>query len=268
VSETPRVLALDFDGVLCDGRPEYFETARRAYTAAWPGADVLGPASVADRFAAARPLVESGWEMPVLLHALVSGVPEACLVDRRAWQATARRLLAEAGVEPERLARALNEARDAWFARDPDGWLRHHTFYPGVGACVQRALEAGATAVVVTTKAERFARALLAEHDRRLASLPVIGREPDRTVPKADSLVRLAADQGLPPGAAGLWFVEDLLETLLAVRATARLGAARLFLAAWGYNTLEQRAAAGWTGHVALLSLADVAAPFAAWPRS
>jgi phosphoglycolate phosphatase-like HAD superfamily hydrolase len=268
VSDTPRVLALDFDGVLCDGRPEYFETARRAYAAAWPGADVRRAASVADRFAAARPLVESGWEMPVLLHALVSGVPEESLVDRRAWQSTAARLLAEAGAEPERLARALNEARDAWFGRDPDSWLRHHRFYPGVCARVQRAVEAGVTVVVVTTKAERFARALLAAEHRRLASLPVIGREPDRTVPKADSLVRLAAVHGLPPGAARLWFVEDLLETLLAVRVTAGLGAARLFLAAWGYNTLEQRAAAGWTAHVALLSLADMAAPFAAWPGS
>jgi hypothetical protein len=80
VSATSRVLALDFDGVLCDGRPEYFETARRAYAAAWPGAHVERTAAVAGRFAAARPLVESGWEMPVLLHALVTGVPDASLV--------------------------------------------------------------------------------------------------------------------------------------------------------------------------------------------
>ena len=32
----PDVLALDFDGVLCDGMQEYFETSRRTYTQAWP----------------------------------------------------------------------------------------------------------------------------------------------------------------------------------------------------------------------------------------
>lgn len=267
MSETPRVLALDFDGVLCDGRAEYFETARRAYAAVWPGADTERAAAVAGRFAAARPLVESGWEMPVLLHALVRGVPESELVDRQAWRPASRRLLVEARVDRESLARALNAARDAWFTRDPDDWLRHHAFYPGVCARLLQALDAGVRMAIVTTKAERFARGLLAAQHPRLAGLPVIGREPERTVPKPESLLRLTADHGLPAGAGGLWFVEDLLETLESVRATPGLDAARLFLADWGYNTLEQRAAVGSRAHIALLSLADLAGPFAVWPH-
>ena len=267
MSEAPRLLAVDFDGVLCDGRPEYFETARRAYAAVWPGADAVGAGAAAARFAAARPLVESGWEMPVLLHALVTGVPDSDLVDRRAWRSAARRLLAGAGLEPERLGQALNAARDAWFARDPEGWRRHHAFYPGVCPRLLRAVDTGVQVTVVTTKAERFARALLGSQHSRLASLPIIGREPGGAVPKPASLARLAADHRLPGGAAGLWFVEDLLETLDAVRTRPELAAARLFLAGWGYNTLEQRAAAGVGGHVALLSLADFVAPFDAWPR-
>ena len=267
MSEAPRVLALDFDGVVCDGRPEYFETARRAYAAAWPGADVARAPAVAGRFAAARPLVESGWEMPVLLHALVRGVPESELVDREAWRPASRRLLAEAGVDPERLARALNAARDAWFRHDPDDWLRHHAFYPGICARLVQALDGGVGVAVVTTKAERFARALLAAQHPRLAGVPVIGREPERTIPKPESLLRLTAEHGLPAGADGLWFVEDLLETLESVRAAPGLHAARLFLADWGYNTLEQRASVGTRAHIALLSLAELAGPFAVWPR-
>lgn len=266
MSAAPRILALDFDGVLCDGRPEYFETARRAYAAAWPGADLRRASAVARRFAAARPLVESGWEMPVLLHALLSGVPESDLVDRHAWLRTAQRLLAGARVDAANLARALNDARDAWFTRDPTDWLGHHAFYPGVCARVLQALDADVRVAVVTTKAERFARALLAAQHFRLATLPVIGREPARAVSKSDSLLRLATDHALPPGAAGLWFVEDLLETLEAVRATPGLEAARLFLAGWGYNTLEHRAATTGDGRIALLSLTDFAAPFAVWP--
>ena len=267
MSDSPAVLALDFDGVLCDGRPEYFETARRAYAVAWPRADVERASAVAERFAAARPLVESGWEMPLLLHALASGVPDADLVDRHAWLARARRLLDDAGVSAESLGHALNAARDAWFARDSADWLRHHRFYPGVAARTVQAVESGVAVVVVTTKAERFARALLASADERLARVPIVGREPGRTVPKPQSLLRLAAEHGLDAGAPGLWFVEDMLETLESVRATSGLERVRLFLAGWGYNTLEQRAAAGAAGPVALLSLADFAAAFSAWPR-
>jgi phosphoglycolate phosphatase-like HAD superfamily hydrolase len=267
MTETPRVLALDFDGVLCDGRPEYFETARRAYAAAWPGADVARAGAVATRFAAARPLVESGWEMTLLLHALVTGVPEAELVDRDAWRMTARRLLDGAPVDAGGLGRALNAARDAWFAADPKDWLGHHAFYPGVCARIVQALDDGVQVAIVTTKAARFARALLAAQDPRLGAVPIIGREPDRTVPKPESLLRLGRDRGLPAEGAGLWFVEDMLETLELVRATPGLGGARLFLAGWGYNTLEQRAVAGSEGHVVLLSLQDIAAPFRDWVR-
>jgi phosphoglycolate phosphatase-like HAD superfamily hydrolase len=267
MSEAPGVLALDFDGVLCDGRPEYFETARRAYAAVWPGVDVARVGAVATSFTAARPLVESGWEMPLLVHALVSGVSDADLVDRAAWRLTARRLLEAAALDTGRLAHELNAARDAWFAADPKDWLGHHAFYPGVCARVVQALDAGVQITIVTTKAARFARALLAAQHPRLAAVPIIGREPDRTVPKPDSLLRLLRDHGLPADGAGLWFVEDMLETLERVRATPGLGAARLFLAGWGYNTLEQRATLSASRDISLLSLADFAGPFRAWPR-
>ena len=267
MTDTPRILALDFDGVLCDGRPEYFETARRAYAAVWPGADAAHASAVAARFAAARPLVESGWEMPLLLHALVTGVPEGELVDRDAWRATARRLLDGAPVDAGGLGRALNAARDAWFAADPKDWLLHHAFYPGVCARVGRALDEGVQVAIVTTKAERFARALLASQHPRLATVPIIGREPERTVPKPESLLRLGREHGLPPTGAGLWFVEDMLETLELVHATPGLTGMRLFLAGWGYNTLEHRAIVGSGGHIGLLSLQDFAAPFSDWPR-
>jgi hypothetical protein len=130
-----------------------------------------------------------------------------------------------------------------------------------------QALEAGVDVAIVTTKAERFARALLSAQDTRLAAVPIIGREPERAVPKAETLLRLARDRGLPAGGDGLWFVEDMLETLTLVRATAGLGKARLFLAGWGYNTLEQRATAGRHGGASLLSLRDFAGAFAEWPR-
>jgi hypothetical protein len=72
----PTLLALDFDGVVCDGRPEYFETAWRAYVETWPPPALTPgrPDNVAAQFSTLRPLIESGWEMPLLLHALLAGV--------------------------------------------------------------------------------------------------------------------------------------------------------------------------------------------------
>jgi len=264
---TPRILALDFDGVLCDGRREYFETARRAYATIWPDADVERAGALAAPFAAARPLVESGWEMPLLLHALVSGVRDVDLVDRPAWRATADRLLDGAPIVAADLGGALNAARDAWFATNPVDWLGHHAFYPGVCARVMQALDEGVHVAIVTTKAERFARALLVAQHPRLVAVPIIGREPDRAVPKPHSLRRLASERGLPADGAGLWFVEDMLETLELVGATPGLRGTRLFLAGWGYNTLEQRAIAGGTGRIGLLSLQVFAASFRDWPH-
>src|SRR5262245_12711020 len=69
---TPDILALDFDGVLCDGMREYFEASRRTYVRVWPNErapeEALFPA-----FRALRPVILSGWEMPLLLRAIVRG---------------------------------------------------------------------------------------------------------------------------------------------------------------------------------------------------
>jgi phosphoglycolate phosphatase-like HAD superfamily hydrolase len=261
----PAVLALDFDGVVCDGRPEYFESAWRAYASAWPDPLTRArPDAVAERFAALRPLIESGWEMPLLVHALLAGVEPRALQDREGWLRAAPALLQAAGVTAEKLGRALNEVRDAWFARDAAGWLAHHRFYPGVPTRLLTLLEGPTRAVIVTTKTERFARTLLAGADRRLSALPVIGREPGTPVPKPDILRRLADGHGLGADGAGLWFVEDMLQTLETTSARPDLAGARLFLADWGYNTPADRARAD--GRIALLSLERFAGPLGDWP--
>ena len=57
----PAILALDFDGVLCDGIREYFESAWRTYRRLRPGTPPAPPRGLVERFARLRPLVESGW---------------------------------------------------------------------------------------------------------------------------------------------------------------------------------------------------------------
>jgi phosphoglycolate phosphatase-like HAD superfamily hydrolase len=263
----PAILALDFDGVVCDGRPEYFESAWQAYVAAWPGPlTTARPAAVADRFSALRPLIESGWEMPLLVHALLAGAGDEALKDRHAWLAAAPGFLTSAGVTAETLGRALNRVRDDWFARDPASWLAHHRFYPGVADRMASLLGGPTRVVIVTTKTERFARQLLVQADARLDAVTVIGREPGKPVPKPDILRRLADERGLGSDGAGLWFVEDMLETLETTARRTDLAGARLFLCDWGYNTPADRARVGAGGRIALLPLPRFAAPLETWP--
>src|SRR4029434_11076458 len=80
----PDILALDFDGVLCDGMREYFETSRRTYMRVWPDEQAPGE-ELFPAFCILRPVIMTGWEMPVLLRALVQGYqPAAMLQD---WEA-------------------------------------------------------------------------------------------------------------------------------------------------------------------------------------
>jgi phosphoglycolate phosphatase-like HAD superfamily hydrolase len=264
----PRILALDFDGVVCDGRPEYFETAWQAYVAAWPKPALTAarPAAIAARFSELRPLIESGWEMPLMVHALLAGVGDDALKDRAAWLQAAPGLMKPSGVSAETLGRALNTVRDDWFARDPASWVALHRFYPGVPAAMAALLGGPTEVVIVTTKAERFARALLASADPRLAQVTVIGREPGKPVPKPDILRRLADRAGLGADAAGLWFVEDMLETLESTAERPALAGARLFLCDWGYNVAADRAHAARHRRIRVLSLPQFAGPLDAWP--
>jgi len=264
---TPAILALDFDGVVCDGRPEYFETAWQAYVAAWPQPlTTTRPAAVAERFAGLRPLIESGWEMPLMVHALLAGVEAPALESRHGWLEAAPALMKTAGVGAETLGRALNRVRDEWFARDSPDWLAHHRFYPGVPDKLAALLDGPTKAVIVTTKTARFARALLVGADPRLAAMTVIGREPGQPVPKPAILRRLADAHGLGTDAAGVWFVEDMLETLEATARRADVAGVRLFLCDWGYNTPADRArVAAGDGRIRLLSLERFAAPLGTW---
>jgi phosphoglycolate phosphatase-like HAD superfamily hydrolase len=203
--------------------------------------------------------------MPLMIHALLAGVGEDALRDRHAWLQAAPGLMAKAGVTAEALGRALNRVRDDWFARDAAGWLAHHRFYPGVAAQLVSLLNGPTRAVVVTTKTERFARQLLAQADPRLSAMSVIGREPGKPVPKPDILRRLADGQGLGPDATGVWFVEDMLETLQATAKRADLTGARLFLADWGYNTPADRAHVAAGGRITLLTLERFGGPLPRW---
>ena len=118
-------------------------------------------------------------------------------------------------------------------------------------------------AVLVTTKEGEFARQILDHWRIRLADIQ--GKEAGTH--KCDNLRALIADYTAAHGRRPrLWFVEDRLETLRHVTTHADLEDVGLFLAAWGYNTPETRAAVRGDGRVRLLELDQFRRGLAAWP--
>lgn len=264
----PGLLVLDFDGVVCDGMDEFFESAWRAWQSL--KVDEL-PASrrgeLRARFARLRPIVEAGWEMALLpgILAATDMAHDAELEDNGRWAQVRDAYISGHGLAPEALARALDTARDAWCQEDRRGWRQCHRFYPGITEWLTRLLGRGQVVYVLSTKDKRFLDDLLAWREIPFTPDHVIGKATPRRA-KWEVIQELAARHRLPPDGQGVWFVEDRLATLLEFRSSApHLSATRLFLAEWGYvfrRDLESARADG----IPPLTLAQATAPFDDWP--
>jgi hypothetical protein len=272
MTDTPGILALDFDGVLCDGMAEYFESSRRAYARLWPG----NPSPSDDLFAGfqkLRPVIQTGWEMPLLLQALALGIPEATIHDK--WESTRDDLLARDDASPppvgrglvprsplrELLETTLDQVRRDWIDADRNDWLSRNRLYCPV-ADVRRVVGTPERTPVVTTKEGQFCRWLLDHWGIEVADIQ--GKEAGTH--KCDNLRALRAKYEAQTGKKlTLWFVEDRLKTLQCVRTHPDLQDVQLFLAEWGYVTeaakAEVRAAAG----IRLLRLREFTGPFSDW---
>ena len=259
----PNILALDFDGVLCDGMGEYFETSRRTCARAWPWMPVPGD-DLLPAFRRLRPVIMTGWEMPLLLRAIGHGRSESDIL--RDW-APVRDQEAAAGPGPrEELIRLLTTTLDGvrreWIAADRAGWIGRNTPYCGLDE-VRRLVGEPERSVLVTTKEGEFARLILDDWSVRLADIQ--GKEAGTH--KCDNLRQLIdayqAARGRRPR---VWFVEDRFETLQHVTTHPDLADVGLYLAAWGYNTADTREAARASGRVRLLELGQFRRGVEAWP--
>jgi phosphoglycolate phosphatase-like HAD superfamily hydrolase len=260
---TPDILALDFDGVLCDGMREYFEASRRTCARVWPD-DAVPDETLFRSFRALRPVILSGWEMPLLLRAIADGRSESAVLE--SWEAVRDELVASGQPRGQELVsvlqRALDEVRREWIAADPEDWLERNVPYCGLDE-LRRLVAEPERAEVVTTKEGEFACRILDRWNIRLAD--VQGKEAG--IHKCENLRALitayTSARGRRPA---LWFVEDRLETLRHVTTHPDLEEVGLFLAAWGYNTPQTRAAARGDGRVRLLELEQFRRGLSAWP--
>ncbi len=258
----PTILALDFDGVICDGLREYFQTAWRAYCLIWQSGCQQAPPGLAAEFYRLRPVVETGWEMPLLLHALLAGIAADHILQ--GWAAIADHLITSEKMQPAEIGAIVDDVRDRWIATDLEGWLAEHRFYPGIIAQLQEWVAHSATGlVIISTKEGRFIRQLLQQQQVFLSDQQIIGKEAKR--PKHQVLRELMTQY---IETASFWFVEDRLKTLLSVKEHLDLDTIGLYLADWGYNLEPDRQLAEQDDRINLLTLDQFSQPFTTWKRA
>jgi phosphoglycolate phosphatase-like HAD superfamily hydrolase len=258
MASMPTILALDFDGVICDGLIEYFQTAWRTYCQIWSPASQIPPDDLATNFYRLRPVIETGWEMPVLIRALLLGISEEKILQE--WATIAQNLLEEAGLVAADIGRRLDQIRDEWIATDLANWLSLHRFYPGVVERLQSLVISPVQLVIVTTKEGRFVRQLLQQQGIQMPNEGIIGKSKRPKHQIIRELITVIDET--PPS---LWFVEDRLKTLQLVQQQLDLDAVKLYLADWGYNTAPERESARYDPQIHLLSLSQFAQDFPAW---
>ncbi len=261
----PPLLVFDFDGVLVDGMPEYWWSARRAALRLRQEAGVDTPPldlpeEAPPAFIRLRPLIHKGWEMVLMAaelgradtdeEAILRDYPRALARAEERW-----------GWSPAAIQGLLEAVRQEALANDRTAWLARHRFYPGVRERLRRLEGEGAPWMVLTTKGGAFTAELLASADLHPAAL--YGHEAGA---KPEVLGRLLQPSPETEPRA-VWFVEDRRPTLELVRATPGLEAVRCLLASWGYLASGDGEGLAEKG-IDWLTPETFQAPLADWPAS
>ena len=233
-----RILALDFDGVICDSAQEVFLVGLRTFSSFFPDSTLV------TRFLTGEP---SDRELDALFSAFTELLP---LGNRAEDFGVALRSLDNevaitdqddydryyAGLEPEWLRsfhREFYEQRAALRDHNRDAWIRLHSAYTEFTDQLVPIAERVKLALV-TAKDHPSARLLLAHFGLDALFPPELVLDKETGVRKSDHLGVLQARSGVPFEA--ITFIDDKVNHLLEV---AGLGVGRV-LAGWGYNTQRE----------------------------
>lgn len=243
------MLVLDFDGVVADAFDECALVAWLGEQPVGRGAgidEVRPPEDFVARFRHIRPFSRT-LDHFVMGH--VEGVES--IADQADFEARF------AALDPGRVA-AFTAAADAARARlrehHREQWVRMHTVFAPVAELIRAST---APVAIVTAKDAASVRAILAP--RGLDEL--VSTVVDECHDKAEAVVRLCRERSIPIEEAV--FIDDNIDNVLHVGGTG----ARVFWAAWGYSTEDQRERAARLS-VARIDLSDLPHGLAATPRS
>jgi phosphoglycolate phosphatase-like HAD superfamily hydrolase len=223
------VLALDFDGVLCDSARETGITGWKAAGKLWQDmVEDLPPERLLDAYCRARPVIETGYEAILMMRLLKDGEDPDELLEN--FPERLPETIERSGVDAQKLKGLYGAIRDRWIKEDPQGWLSLSPLYPGTVETLH-AIPKGVECYIVTTKEARFVEQLLAYHSMHFDAARIYGL--DRRMKKEAVLRELMVRHtGCP-----IDFVEDRLGTLKRLSLQKDLAPVRLHIACWGYNT-------------------------------
>ena len=245
-----KIIALDFDGVLCD-------SARELAISGYRGAGVvrfrnsfhLPPEKIIDQFISLRPVIKTGYESIILCELILRGVAPKEI--KRDFKILGKQVMDEYDLTPKKMITLFGNVRDQWIKNDLSGWLVSHSFYPGVLVTLNTILKKGYHVFIITTKEKRFAIHLLKSHRVKIPESHIFGLNDGE---KTEVLRKLIKRFGRREGGT-ICFVEDRIKTLEAVINDKRLDCVELYLASWGYNTSDQKKNAENNPRIKLLGL-------------
>ncbi len=247
-----RILALDFDGVLCDSSREVFVVGVDTFAAQEPNSAILdglrplrddalagGTDHRADplyqRFLDLLPLGNRAEDFGVSLKAIES---DAAIEDQGTYDDFYRSL------GPDWLDayhRRFYETRRGLRSADRAAWLHLHLPYPGVGAMLRRH-KPTTTPAVATAKDSRSVELLLEELGLGGVFDSQLVLDKETGVNKTHHLRALVERTSVPYE--NITFVDDKVNHLVTV---AELGV-RAVLAGWGFNSAREHALAASLG--------------------
>lgn len=231
------IYALDFDGVICDSALETGISAWKAAAQIWDDfPNTLPTAEQSAQFRQIRPVMGTGYEAILIVRLLHDGESvEAIMAD---YHVKTQQVLKDCALTIESLKQVFGETRDYWIKHDLDNWVEMNPLFPGIAEKLQRLSEQGLW-YIITTKQERFVKQILQANQIELAEERIFGL--DRNMSKEAVLAGLVSKHSQQK----IYFVEDMLPTLLKIINNSQLKSVKLFLALWGYNTAKDKGDAG-----------------------
>jgi phosphoglycolate phosphatase-like HAD superfamily hydrolase len=256
-SHNKRLIAFDFDGVICNSAPEM---GASCFDVAWElltGKDVENSIIADERtkflpfFNTVRPYLEVGYQG--ILVALWFIAPDLCeslpLPQEGSPSALWENFLATLtsrlpALFPDRfpgqeqysdeLTARLGERRDALLATDPVEWLRLNPLYSDMAVLLQRLLTSEHNVIaIVSTKQTRFIRTILENAAIKIDHSLIFGLEAGQKESVIYNLLECHS-----PNLS--YFIEDRVETLRRFSLDRRFKELTLLFATWGYATPDQ----------------------------
>ena len=238
------IYILDFDGVICDSRPECMITSYLAFqTEVDPGCDIEYSASIIpkawqEKFLSYRYLVRVAKEYKLLWRLITEGRSIKDLV----------RITDQIDYDPEDLASfhsLFYSVRDRWIKEDRDSWLGYNRLYKGMDKAINK-WNAGSPLYLVSAKDTNSIQTFLMHSGCHLEPHQVLGTE------KGDKPFHFKAIRALH-GNQDMVFIDDNTDNLkmaLPFDLTP-------YLASWGYNHPAGYPEAQRLG-IQILSLEDI----------